>query len=176
MKSKGGITHYLDLPSDDGNTTRIAVLTIHKEELENLANFGDIIFVDGTHSALKMKWEILPLTLITKDYNITCGGILYAAIVNEQVIEWMLQKLTGYEEFRKSIQTFITDEDHSFKSTIKTWLKEVNSIPNLNNHINVNHVLCAMHKSRNFAKKLHEVEEQHSNLIEYYQIMILIAK
>ena len=32
MKSKGGITHYLDLPSDDGITTGIAVLTIHKEE------------------------------------------------------------------------------------------------------------------------------------------------
>lgn len=54
------------------------------------------------------------------------------------------------------MQTFITDEDHSFMSAIKPWLKEVNSITNLNNHINVNHVLCSLHKSINFAIKLHK--------------------
>ena len=53
MKSCGGYRGCFDL-DDEGITKRLAVLTIHKNELENLKNYGDVLFIDGTHAQLQL--------------------------------------------------------------------------------------------------------------------------
>ena len=97
MKSCGGYAECFDL-DDEGITKRLAVLTIHKNELENLKNYGDVLFIDGTHAQLQLKWEVIPITAITKDLTICSCGILYTAISNEEILKWLLSKICSFEE------------------------------------------------------------------------------
>lgn len=151
MKSNDGICHVFELPDPQG-ITRIAVLTINQNELENLSNFGDVLFIDGTYASLELKWEVFPITAITNNYNICCCGIMYTALANEETLFWMLSQLSTHHEFCDNIQTLITDEDHSFINAFNKWLEDINQGNDY--HIVINHILCALHKSRNFSKKL----------------------
>ena len=153
MKSKSGICEIFEIPNGE-NITRAAVLTIHQVELENMANFGDVLFIDGTHSNLKLKWEVFPITAITKDCNICCCGIMYAATANEEILLWLLNQLSKFPEFASTIKTIITDEDHAFTSAYKAWIKDINSD---DEHNIINHILCSLHKTKNFIKKLDKI-------------------
>ena len=97
MKSCGGYAECFDL-DDEGITKRLAVLTIHKNELENEKKYGDVLFIDGTHAQLQLKWEVIPITAITKDLTICSCGILYTAISNEEILKWLLSKICSFEE------------------------------------------------------------------------------
>lgn len=153
IESKDGFQRAYEIPTEDGSS-RVAVLTINKEEFANLENFGDVLFIDGTHSNLKLKWEIFPITAITKDCNICCCGILYAATANEEILLWLLNTLSEFPEFANKIKTLITDEDHAFTSAYKAWIKGINTN---DGHFIIHHVLCALHKTKNFIKKLDKV-------------------
>ena len=170
MKNHDGYTEELNFQSEEG-ITRLAVLTIQKIELKNMQEYGDVIFIDGTYASLNTKWEIFPITAITKSYNICCCGILYAASGNENFLTWMLHQLSKLEQFRSMITTIITDEDHSFINAFNNWLKDINQ---LGDHKIINHILCSFHKAKNLAKKLTKYglnEEQKSIAKEYFQII-----
>lgn len=151
MKSNGGIVEELNLQSND-EIIRFAVLTFHLDELKNLRDYGDVLFIDGTYASLASKWEVFPLTAITNDGTICSCGIMYTASANEEVLLWMLNKISMFPDFLTNIRAIITDEDHAFISAFKSWIETIKQ--STSNQINVNHILCALHKSRNFAKKL----------------------
>lgn len=170
MKESGGFYAELNVPSGEV-TTRVAVLTIHDSELKNMEEYGDIIFIDGTYASLSTNWEIFPITAITKGCNLCCCGILYAASGNEDVLKWMLHQLADLEQFRNKISTIITDEDHEFINAFDNWIKEINAS---DEHIIINHILCAFHKSKNFVKKLVKYglnAEQRAVAENYFQII-----
>ncbi|KAK8838939.1 hypothetical protein M9Y10_032399 [Tritrichomonas musculus] len=152
IEKSGGMNHILEIPSEKGNA-RVAILTIHKSEIENLAKYGETIFIDGTYAYLKSRWEIFPITAIDTNMNLCCCGIMYAATSNEQILNWLLHALNEHEEFKKRTETIVTDEDHAFRSAYNTWIKEINSGPE---HYIFNHIFCALHKSRNFQNKLNK--------------------
>ena len=95
----------------DGQQHRWGVLTFTGEELENLERFGDVLFIDGTYSNLRLKWEIIPITAITTDGNLCCCGVFYAALTNEIVLSWLLSELWQLKrDHEVKWQTVITDE------------------------------------------------------------------
>ncbi|KAK8887807.1 hypothetical protein M9Y10_038864 [Tritrichomonas musculus] len=90
---------------------------------------------------------LFPITALTKECNLCCCGIMYAASAKEDVLYWLLNTLSIYPDFILNIMTIITDEDHSFINAFKKWVSSIKKP-------NVNHVICALHKSRNFSNKL----------------------
>jgi hypothetical protein len=58
-----------------------------------LAQFGDVIEIDGRHAPLKMNWQIIPIIVLDHGRYAHSGGIAFAAYVTADVIHWLLQTL-----------------------------------------------------------------------------------
>lgn len=136
----------------DKQKHRWGMLTFTADELENLERYGDVLFIDGTYSNLRLKWEIIPITGITTDGNLCCCGVFYAAMTNETILGWLLSKL--WQLKRNDVvkwRTVITDEDAAFLAAFR----ELNLWGLRNGYdIGLSHVLCAFHKERNFESAL----------------------
>ena len=136
----------------EGKRHRFAVMTFTAKELENLKQFGDVLFIDGTMSQLRLRWEILPITSVDQHRELVSCGIMYASVTNEDVITWMLSELWQILQPIGIFKTLVTDEDAAFAAAFEAMLRGVNDDPE--NHILLKHVLCALHKQRNFTQKL----------------------
>ena len=77
----------------EGKRHRFAVMTFTAKELENLRQFGDVLFIDGTMSQLRLRWEILPITGVDQHRQLASCGIMYPSGTNEEVLTWMLSEL-----------------------------------------------------------------------------------
>lgn len=150
-----------------------------KNEESNFKEFGDVIFIDGTHIKLNLKWEVIPITLIDKNKNIQCGGILYASLFNEEVIVWFIELLLKFDFVKQNLETIITDEDAAFliafntvfrnpfdtianlpityKDVLKMEDKKVKEDDPLKTIFTIKHILCAFHKTKNFLKKINSL-------------------
>mgnify|MGYP001050602289 FL=1 len=138
----------------DGVNHRLALFTMTKDEENNLRNFGDVIFIDGTQVKLTLKWEVIPITVIDKNKNIRCGGILYASLFTEEVIIWLLETLLKLDFMKHKLETMITDEDAAFIVAFKKVFDEEDNKMDYP----VKHILCALHKTRNFIKKINSLD------------------
>ena len=135
----------------EGRRRRFAVLTFTEEELNNLRQFGDVIFIDGTMTQLRVRWEVLPITAVDQHKEIVCCGIVYVSLGNEEVLTWMLRQIWDIAAPMGRLRTIITDEDQAFAAAFRTMTVGVNHGPD---HLVIHHVLCALHKQRNFTNKL----------------------
>lgn len=105
-----------------------------KNEESNFKEFGDVIFIDGTHIKLNLKWEVIPITLIDKNKNIQCGGILYASLFTEEVIVWFIELLLKFDFVKQNLETIITDEDAAFLIAFKNVFRNpFDTIVNVSN-------------------------------------------
>lgn len=142
-----------------------------KNEESNFKEFGDVIFIDGTHIKLNLKWEVIPITLIDKNKNIQCGGILYASLFTEEVIVWFIELLLKFDFVKQNLETIITDEDAAFliafntvfrnpfdtianlpityKDVLKMEDKKVKEDDPLKTIFPIKPILCAFHKTKN---------------------------
>ena len=134
----------------NGILQRYAVLTITENELKNLHEFGDVIFIDGTYANLKMRWEVIPITAINKHLQLTCCGIMYASVTNEMILHWLLKEIWCIVSPVRVLKTIVTDDDAAFGLAFQNFVSDINQ----NEHHVIHHVLCALHKQRNFEKKL----------------------
>lgn len=135
----------------EGRVRRFAVLTFTQEELNNLRFFGDVIFIDGTVTQLRVRWEVLPITAVDQHKEIVSCGIAYVSLGNEEVLTWMLQEIWQIAAPMGRLRTIITDEDAAFAAAFRSMTVGVNPGPD---HLVIHHVLCALHKQRNFTNKL----------------------
>ena len=71
----------------EGERHRFAVLTFTAKELEKLKRFADVLFIDGTMSQLRLRWEVLPLTAVDQYRELVSCGIVYASETNDPVRE-----------------------------------------------------------------------------------------
>lgn len=153
VKQNGGI--HFEKNINLGNTIkRVAVLTFMNNECENLIKYGDVLFIDGTQVDNELKWEVIPITGITKDVSICCCGILFTALNTKDILLWFLELLWSNNQARQIYHTFITDEDQAFIEAFDNFVTNINK--NSEDHICIKHVLCAMHKKKNFMKCLNK--------------------
>jgi hypothetical protein len=125
---------------------RAAVLTITPFEMEMLARFGDVVFLDGTMIRNSLGWTTFPITLITESFEITSGGLLFTAFEDVATFDWLIATLfdvitgTGCP-----LRTVMTDEDSALVLSMQNFQQA---------HPEVAHRLCVFHKRRNFQKKV----------------------
>jgi hypothetical protein len=148
VRHEGGhVAEYREAFHD--TQVRVAVFTQMREENACLSELGDVIELDGTHGPLKTKWEIIPVTVLDRGRHVHCGGIAFAAYVTTDVILWLLQTLLDSCGALSGIwKALITDEDSAFIPAVELFLQSGAVSPDFA------HILCAMHKERNFAKKV----------------------
>jgi hypothetical protein len=72
---------------------RVAVFTQTPEENAILAEFSDVVEIDGTHGPLTTNWEIIPITVVDRGRHVYCGDIVFAAYVTTDIIHWLLKVL-----------------------------------------------------------------------------------
>ena len=145
------LVRTMDVRVNEQQTRRFAILTVTAKELENLRRFADVIFIDGTMAKLRMKWEVLPITAVDQHKELVCCGIMYASVTNEEVLTWMLHELWTILQPLGILRTIVTDEDAAFAAAFRAMIVGINTGPEQRV---VNHVLCALHKQRNFVHKL----------------------
>ena len=148
-----GQYHVLEEEGPKQKLTRIAVFTITREELENLREFGDVLFLDGTQIPNKLCWQCFPITVVDSCLSIRCAGVLFAARGTGDIFTWLLAELLSImEKCRKKIETIVTDEDLA----IVKALGEMNEQRSVENKIE--HVICFWHKRKNFENKLSQLK------------------
>ena len=163
-------TYFVKETSIGNKTKRVAVLTFVDNEIDNLINYGDVLFIDGTQMNNELNWEVIPITGITKEMSICCCGILFTAINTQELLQWMLKCLWKNQYARSKYHTFITDEDQAFTSAFENFITHINT--GIDGHINIKHVLCALHKKKNFLKHLakcslnHKVRNEAINMFD----------
>lgn len=148
----------------EGRVHRFAVLTFTAEELDNLKRFGDVLFIDGTMANLRMRWEVLPITGVDEHRELVSCGIMYASVTNEEVLTWLLSELWRILEPLGILRTLVTDEDAAFAAAFDEMLRGVND--GTDQHVILRHVLCALHKQRNFTQKLQKCGLSHNLRVE----------
>jgi hypothetical protein len=136
----------------NGRIQTVAILTQMPRELQDLKSLCDVLFLDGTHAQLKMRWEIIPVTMISPNRELVCGGVAFAAYFTGEVVEWLLQSIwESAPEVAENWRTLISDEDSAFLPAVERFRVGKASA--------FGHVLCAMHKKQNFVKKLNRSGE-----------------
>ena len=148
----------------DGQRHRFAVLTFTAKELENLKKFGDVLFIDGTMSQLRLRWEVLPLTAVDQHRELVSCGIMYASVTNEEVLSWLLLEIWRILEPVGILKTLVTDEDAAFGAAFDALMTKIHS--RTDDHIVLKHVLCALHKQRNFMQKVQKCGLSHDLRVE----------
>ena len=145
VKEHDGLFYRLE-KSDGSQRFCQAVLSIMPFERENLIKFGSVLFIDGTQNNSRLKWEMIPLTVIDQYRRIRSAGLCMTASGDEEALTWLLSQLMKEKAIRDKIKSVITDEDsafgpawHNIQSTFDT---------------SAGHVICAFHKERNFVRKL----------------------
>ena len=149
-RESGALTRVFE-KEVDGERHRFAVLTFRETELNNLKQFGDTLFIDGTMARLKLRWEVIPITAIDQHRELVSCGIMYAAITSEETLTWMLSEIWRIVEPLNILRTIVSDEDCAFIAAFRNLMQIVNQT---DEHIIIHHVLCALHKQRNFMKKM----------------------
>jgi hypothetical protein len=127
---------------------QVTVFTQIPENNAILAEFGDVVEIDGTHGPLKTNWEIILITVLDHGRHVHCGGIVFAAYVTTDVIHWLLKVLfescPGLAHLRKAL---ISDEDSAFIPVVELFMQSTELREGFA------HILCSMHKERLFVKK-----------------------
>ena len=152
----------------DGELHRFAVLTFTERELANLKKYGDVLFIDGTMSQLRLRWEILPITGVDQHRELVSCGIMYASVTNEEVLTWLLAELWRILGPLDILRSIITDEDAAFAAAFESMVKGINE--DADHHIVVKHVLCALHKQRNFTQKLQKCGLSHEQRVQAVEL------
>jgi hypothetical protein len=146
MESSGGICERF-VQVLNGREQTVALFTQTAQEKRDLNSLADLVFMDGTHAQLRMRWEIIPITLINGEKQLVCGGIAFAAFFTAEDIEWLLEQIWRSSPDVADIwRTIVTDEDSAFLPAMENFLRDKG--------VQFAHVLCAMHKMSNFTKKL----------------------
>jgi hypothetical protein len=127
----------------DSKIQRLAVITVTQNQLENLNQYGDVMFIDSTITPTDLQWQIIPITLVDQYKNLICGGILFSAIINTEVVKWMLGYLLSISTLQYTLETIISDDDQSFKPAIEDIFE--NQFQHRREQMH--HVLCANHKN-----------------------------
>ena len=146
MRDVGGLFERMEVRIADSVYVH-AVYTATPFELENLKRFGNVIWLDGTQRQNRLRWEIMPVTLIDPFKRIRSGGVFFVSRSDQTIIKWVLETLLKNEELVSILQTVITDEDSAF---IPAFCQVMREHPDLN----VAHVLCAFHKEQNYMRKV----------------------
>ena len=115
-------------------------------EHQNLLRFSDIILFDSTESNLENGWLTIPVSVIDLNRHILPAGLCYVAYETEEVLEFMCKNIFADENIRNLNKIIITDEDQAYKSIIS----KLRHSPK--------HILCAVHKLKNFNKSLKTAE------------------
>jgi hypothetical protein len=123
------------------------------EEKTFLSQFGGIMEIDGTHIPLKMNWQIIPIAVLDRGRRVHSGGIAFAADVNADVtadvIDWLLQTLLELcSGLVDAWRTLVTDEGSAFIPAVELFKRSFEDSER------ITHILCALHKERNFVKKI----------------------
>ena len=149
MKENGGICEIYS--ENREKVFRTAVLTMMPEERNNLFKYCDVIGIDGTYAPLKSNWTIVPITLLDEGRHIQSGGIIFCASFSIEIIFWFLSTIINIlGERSRNIKVLITDQDNSFEAPIRKILQD--------RKLDFGHVICALHKSRNFYNKVNKCE------------------
>jgi hypothetical protein len=123
---------------------RSAIATFTPTELENLANFGDVIAIDPTFLPLYLGWSVIPLTVIGKAREIRSAGLIMSATTDANVFEWILHMLTHDLPCKEILVTIISDDDRglnsAFDNTPDSKITELNR------------VICFWHKISCFVR------------------------
>jgi hypothetical protein len=140
--SQAGSCDIFEVPTGE----RAAVLTFIPFEYENLRQFGDVAFLDGTMVKKALGWTLFPITLINESYQTVFAGLLSTAFETESIFDWILRPLE--HQLSGILRTIVTDEDFAFIcSMMKFHL----------GHPGIGHHLCVFDKRRNFQNKLNTV-------------------
>ena len=153
MDSIGGVCQRME--SRQGEDLFVhAVFTAAPFELQNLRQFGQVIWMDGTQKQNHLKWEIMPVTVIDQFKRIRSAGVFFVSRSDQDVIKWALRTLLGDGAFLRILRTIITDEGTAFIPAFDSLMEEMNRGRSDNEKVGVSHVLCAFHKEQNYLKKV----------------------
>jgi hypothetical protein len=80
------------------------------------------MFIDGTHAQLRMKWEVIPITVIDSSRNIQCAAIAFAAYFIAEVVQWLITTIWALDpRVAEKWRTLVTDEDTAFALALEAW-------------------------------------------------------
>ena len=156
MEKIGGVYRVLE-ETHQNTRTRIAILTFTQTELANLANYGDVIFIDGTKVPSRIEWQCFPITVLDRGLTLQPGGVMFAAQATGEIFDWFLSEMNDVmasnpvspqEKGTKRFKTVVSDEDLAIVKAIDSYNLQVDE------NMTVCHVICFWHKMKNFEKKL----------------------
>ena len=140
MLNNNGTCVPLDI-FDNDEQLRCAIWTQTLEEKRNLEDFISVILFDSTSTNLDNGWLSIPVSVLDQNRHIKSAGLCFVAFETFQTIEFLLQNIFSSEISRNN-QVIITDEDQSYDDPIRNLLHHPF------------HVLCCVHKIKNFIKLL----------------------
>ena len=134
-------------------SVRCAIWTQNPLEKSNLLRFSDVIMFDSTESNLNNLWLTIPISVVDSNRHILPAGLCYVAFETEEVLEFLCKCIFSDDNVRALNNVIITDEDQAYKSVIAKLFH----CPR--------HILCALHKSKNFNKylKMSELTKEEKN-------------
>ena len=153
MEEIGGICQRMETRIG-GKTMVHGVFTATQFELDNLKQYGHVIWLDGTQRQNRLQWEIMPVTVIDQFKRIRCAGVFFVSRSDQDVIKWILRLLLTNADLLAVLRTIITDEDSAFIPAFDSVMKELNHGRPDDQKITVDHVLCAFHKEQNYLRKV----------------------
>jgi hypothetical protein len=93
----------------DDVTIRTAVATFTKKEIQNLADFGDLVAIDPTFPPLGCN--VISWTLVRRDRETRSVGLVISVTSAEVVFQGILALLTEVIPCQDIIQTIVSDDE-----------------------------------------------------------------
>ena len=147
MEDKGKCHVLVDINGDV-----IGILSIKKEEEDNLKKYGDFAEIDGTIIPNFLEWTTIPIAIQGNLGELRSGGLAFSVSENCEFYNWLISTLLLYSPKLKCI---ISDEDSGICSA-------------MNNFPNIFHLLCIKHK---IAKVLNLISRTNPKKEEYYALV-----
>jgi hypothetical protein len=141
MASIGGKSFVME-EEREGKTVRTAIATFTRPELENLADFGDLVAIDPTFTPLTLNWNVIPITVVGKGREIRSGGIVMSLSTVGNMFHWILTLLTDVLPCREKIRSIVSDEDKGLSSAFDS-----SENPRISS---LGRIVCFWHKMQKF--------------------------
>ena len=143
-----------------------ALFLISPKEMENLNEFGDLIFIDPTFSRLYGNWRIIPITLIGKNRELKPGGIVLSENLKKMTFVFILNVLKNNLPSGSKFVTLATDDDIGVQGAFNYMEKNIENNHSFINILSIRRILCTWHKRTQLLNSLSSIHLSNDTIEE----------
>lgn len=123
-----------------------AVLFIDPSEINNLNQYGQVIWIDPTFCKIESPWKIIPLTVLGRYKELLPAGIAFVESNDSETFQFIIQVLKCELPSGKEFVTLVSDDDSGIGKAMQFFINHSSECEQYEECSSIKRMLCSWHR------------------------------